>query len=83
MIEIKCENCGITFKGRGNRRHCSLACRSELAAKRKYWDRKFAFVRMCEVNSSWDVHSPEVRANWEKKGDEAREKLLKIYGNRP
>jgi hypothetical protein len=83
MPEIKCENCGKTFSGRPNRRHCSLVCRNTLAVKRKFWDRKFSYVRMCEVNSEWDVHSPEQRAYWKKSGDEAREKLIKFYGNRP
>ena len=83
LVEVKCQNCGVIFKGRSNRGTCSLKCRSTLAIKRKFWDRKFSYVRMCEVNSEWDVHSPEVRANWKKLADEAKEKLLKFYGPRP
>jgi hypothetical protein len=83
MTEIVCENCKKVFEGRSNRRHCSLTCRNALAVKRKFWDRKFYYVRLCEVNSEWECHSPEQRAHWKKEGDEAREKLLRIYGNRP
>ena len=83
MAEIYCQNCGKLFDGRPNRKHCSLVCRSALAVKRKSWDRHFSYVRLCEVNSEWEVHTPEQRENWKKKGDEAREKLLKYYGPRP
>ena len=83
MIEIKCGNCGKLFQGRSNRRHCSLLCGSELAAKRKFWDRKFGYVKFCETQANWDTLTREQRAHWKKEGDEAREKLLKFYGNRP
>lgn len=83
MTEIRCENCGKLFQGRSNRKHCSLRCRCTLAARRKFWDRKFGYVRFCEMNAEWELHSPDERANWKKKGDEAREKLLKRYGPRP
>lgn len=82
-MELICENCKKCFEGRPNRKHCSLKCRSTLAMKRKFWDRKFSYVRMCELNAEWECHSPEQRANWKKEGDEAREKLLKHFGPRP
>ena len=83
MPEIKCENCGKLFNGRVNRRTCSLVCRNALAVKRKYWDRHFRYVKMCEINSTWDVHSPEEREHWRKKGEEIKTKLLAHFGPRP
>lgn len=83
MIKIKCENCGKSFPGRSNRRHCSLLCRSLLAAKRKFWDRKFSYVWYCEVQAGWDGLTVAQRAHWQKEADEVRGKLLKVYGNRP
>ena len=83
MTEIKCENCGKLFQGRPNRKHCSLRCRSTLAAKRKFWDRKFGYVRYCQIQADWDLLTADQQKHWQEKADEAREKLLRIYGNRP
>lgn len=83
MVELICEHCKKLFLGRPNRRTCSVACRRTLEAKRLFWDRKFSYVKFCEMNATWEVHTSQERAHWQKKADEAREKLLKIYGNRP
>ena len=83
MTEILCENCKKLFSGRKNRRTCSLRCRSTIAAKRKFWDRKFGYVKYCELQAGWDSLTAEQREHWQKEADEAREKLIKVYGNRP
>jgi hypothetical protein len=83
MIEMICEHCKKPFLGRPNRKTCSVACRRTLEARRLFWDRKFRYVRYCEMNANWDMLTPDQRTGWQKKADEAREKLLKIYGNRP
>jgi hypothetical protein len=83
MNEIVCECCKKPFLGRANRKTCSIRCRRILEGKRRFWDHKFSYVHLCEINANWDTHSADVRAHWQKEADEAREKLLKVYGNRP
>jgi len=46
-------------------------------------DRQFQYVHFCQTQADWDYLTKEQRANWQKKADEARKELLKIYGNRP
>lgn len=83
MVQLICEHCKNLFEGRPNRKTCSVRCRRIIENKRRFWDRKFSYVRTCEVNSNWETHSAEVRENWKKRGEEVREKLLKIFGDRP
>jgi len=83
MNEMTCEYCKTPFKGRPNRKTCSVRCRRVLERKRKFWDRKFGYVRFCEVQANWDMLTADQREHWQRKADEAREKLLKVYGNRP
>jgi len=82
-MKLTCANCGKSFQGRANRKHCSLRCRCALAAKRKFWDRKFSYVSFCEIQADWDFLTADQREHWQKEADKAREKLLKVYGNRP
>ena len=83
MPEMICEYCKKPFKGPPNRKTCSVPCRRTLERKRLFWDRKFSYVLHCEMNAEWELHSPDQRTNWQKEADEAREKLIKVYGNRP
>ena len=83
MIQIICEHCKQPFLGRPNRKTCTVRCRRILENKRRFWDRKFSYVRLCEVNANWDTLTPEQRSHWKKEGDEVREKLLKVFGPRP
>lgn len=69
--------------GRPNRKTCSILCRRTLEGKRQFWDRQFAYVRFCESNATWELHSPSECANWQKKADEIKVKLLERYGERP
>jgi predicted nucleic acid-binding Zn ribbon protein len=82
-VSLICESCKKDFEGRPNRRTCSTKCRRILEKKRKFWDRKFGYVHFCQLQADWDTLSAPERASWQKKADEARGKLLKIYGERP
>ena len=83
MVEIICEHCKKPFPGRPNRKTCSVKCRRTLENKRRFWDSRFRYVRHCEVQANWDGLTVAQRAHWQKEADEVREKLLKMYGNRP
>jgi hypothetical protein len=83
MVEIVCEYCKKTFLGRPNRKTCSVKCRRTLENKRRFWDSRFAYVRHCQIQADWDSLTTTQREHWQKEADEAREKLLKIFGNRP
>jgi len=83
MVEMVCEYCHEPFQGRRNRKCCSVRCRRILENKRRFWDSRFRYVRFCQTQADWDTLTPEQRAHWKKEGHEAREKLLRIYGNRP
>ena len=83
MIEIICEHCKKPFSGRSNRKTCSVLCRRTLEGKRRFWDLRFSYVRFCEVQAGWDGLTIAQRAHWQKEGEKEREKLLKVFGNRP
>jgi hypothetical protein len=83
MIEITCEHCHKPFLGRPNRKCCSVRCRRTLETRRRFWDRHFSYVRYCEMNAEWQWHTAKEKETWRKRADEIREKLLKVYGNRP
>ena len=83
MIQLICGYCKEPFEGRPNRKTCSTKCRRTLENKRRFWDRKFSYVRHCQLQADWDMLTAEQRKHWQKEADIAREKLLKVYGNRP
>lgn len=55
MNEMTCEYCKKPFLGRPNRRTCSVKCRRTLENKRRFWDKRFAYVRHCEIQADWDL----------------------------
>jgi hypothetical protein len=83
MDQLVCEYCKTPFPGRPNRKCCSVLCRRALETRRRSWDRHFSYVRFCEMNAEWEFHSTKERETWRKKAEETRERLLKVYGDRP